>query len=129
MQKVYAKEKSIITKTDIENVKFDIDTAIPLGLIVNELVTNAFKYAFTKDSENILYISITHKSNTDYLLIIKDNGPGLPENMDISKTISLGLKLARRLTKQLQGTLSHTNENGSVFSITFKDTLQRKDTE
>ena len=114
---------------NIGNILFDIDTAIPIGLILNELVTNSFKYAFNSVENGELTIDLKKESEKEYVLIVADNGPGLPPDLDITKATSLGLKLARRLAKQLQGTFSYSFENGSVFQVTFKDTLQRKESE
>ncbi|MBI9059944.1 MAG: hypothetical protein JEZ01_19420 [Labilibaculum sp.] len=111
---------------EMEDVNFDIDTAVPLGLIVNELLTNAFKYAFTKQDIGQLSIKLEH--NADYYeLSIRDNGSGLPEDYNFNKSKSLGLKLVRRLSKQLYGKAEYTYDNGSVFTIYFKDTDARKE--
>ena len=116
--------KTIITEVKVENKNFDIDTAIPLGLILNELIVNAFKYAFNNDTENKLFVSINTCTDSNYILIVKDTGPGLPAEFNIAKTKSLGLRLVRRLAKQLYGTFEYNYDNGSTFSIIFKDTFQ-----
>lgn len=125
---IYEGQEVIETKIQIDDVHFDIDTAIPLGLIVNELLTNAFKYAFKPEQTNKLYFSITRQDADSYLLVLRDSGDGLPPDLDISKTKSLGLRLVQRLTKQLHGTFKYTTDGGCNFHITFKDTLQRKET-
>lgn len=102
---------------------FDIDTAIPLGLIVNELVTNAYKYGFGKDKKT-LDINLK-ETNEGYELSVTDNGEGLPEGFDFAKAKSLGLRLVRRLSKQLQGSVSYSNVEGCSFSVFFKDTSAR----
>jgi len=112
---------------EINNAFSDIDIAIPFGLILNELIGNVFKYAFKHENENRLFLSLTNNTDDCYLLVVKDNGVGIPENIDIKKTKSLGLLLAGRLTKQLHGKFQYSYKNESVFSITFKDTLQRKE--
>ncbi|MCP4441149.1 MAG: tetratricopeptide repeat protein [Aureispira sp.] len=109
-----------------ENIEFDIDTAIPLGLILNELLTNACKYAFTGKDTDKIEISLSKISMDNYQLKVQDNGAGLPEDFNFKKSRSLGLRLVRRLSKQLFGSASHQNNNGAQFIITFKDTLSRK---
>ncbi|WP_347173313.1 sensor histidine kinase [Polaribacter uvawellassae] len=113
--------EKVTTKIASENMFFDVDTAIPLGLIINEIITNAYKYAFSNDKKHELQISISKEKNEEYKLIVKDNGPGLAASYDIKKAKSLGLRLVTRLVKQLQGTLVQTNENGAKFEIHFKD--------
>lgn len=113
--------EKVTTKIASENMFFDVDTAIPLGLIINEIITNAYKYAFSNNKKHELEISINKEENEEYTLIVKDNGPGLDASYDIKKAKSLGLRLVTRLVKQLQGTLIQTNENGAKFEIHFKD--------
>ena len=107
-------------------LSLDIDTAIPLGLILNELVSNAFKYAFKSDMDGYLKIELTKAKEDAFNVIVSDNGPGMPSHFDISKAKSLGLRLVRRLSKQLYGTSSYKNENGAIFTISFKTTETRK---
>ncbi|MCX7551884.1 sensor histidine kinase [Xanthomarina sp. F2636L] len=124
---LYASDKKIETIVESSGMQFDVDTAIPLGLIINEIITNSYKYAFNRMEGNKLYISIKKPENTpDYQLIIADNGPGLNKNIDLSKVKTLGLRLITRLVKQLHGALEQTNEEGAKFIITFKDIHARK---
>lgn len=123
---LYASKNIIETKISSENIKLDVDTAIPLGLIINEIITNSYKYAFKNDKENSLLISIEKANNDNYKLVIEDNGPGLANNFDIKKAKSLGLRLVNRLVKQLHGTLNQTNTKGAKFEIYFKDTSARQ---
>ena len=125
----YGLGKTIVTEVKVEIENFDIDTAIPLGLILNELIINAFKYAFNDDAENKLSVSLKTHTDADYILIVKDNAPGLPATFDIAKSKSLGLRLVSRLAKQLYGTFEYNYDNGSTFSIIFKDTLQIEEIE
>jgi two-component sensor histidine kinase len=117
---MYSSNKSIETFIESEKVLFDVDTAIPLGLIVNELVTNAYKHAFETNKKNDLTIKLS-KEIDKYKLVISDNGPGLKNNIDVKSLKSLGLKLVSRLVKQLQGTLIVKNQKGAYFEILFKD--------
>lgn len=110
-----------------KDIYFDIDTAIPLGLIINELVTNAYKYAFDQVSDPLLRIQINAIGQGEYELLVSDNGPGLPPDFDIQKVKSLGLRLVSRLTKQLLGSMNYERDgNINTFAITFKDTVTRK---
>lgn len=101
-----------------DNIYFDVDTAVPLGLIVNELATNAFKYAFGASTNGSFSISLTEEGGA-YQLNVNDNGLGLPEEIDIKKTKSLGLRLVRMLSQQLEGDFSFENKNGTRFQLTF----------
>lgn len=125
---MYGNDKNPEINLDVPDYKFDIDTAIPLGLIINELITNAYKYGFETDAQ-ILDISMKKEDDTSYLLEIKDNGKGLPENFDFAKAKSLGLRLVRRLSKQLHGNTNYSYDNGSKFSVRFKDSKVRLSTE
>lgn len=107
---------SIKLNINVENVFMDIDTSIPCGLIVNELVTNSLKHAFHgKPGE----ISIDlHSINDDqYMLTVADNGTGLPEGFDFKNTETLGLQLVNGLVNQLDGTIELDSSNGTRFKI------------
>ena len=105
---------------DIKNVFLNLDLAIPCGLIINEIVSNALKYAFVENSEGG-EISIAMKTSGDYLeLKIGDNGKGLPKNIDYRNTESLGLQLVVTLIDQLSGTIELNTEKGTNYTIMFK---------
>jgi len=106
------------------NFTLDIDTAIPLGLIINELITNSFKYAFSKEKINTLSIQLI-KNEDRNLIIIKDNGPGIKYRIKVRTVKSIGLRLVRNLVKQLHGSIKYKYDNGAEFSIYFKETCQR----
>ena len=126
LSSMYSSKDSVTTSVSSEDMLFDVDTAIPLGLIINEIITNSYKYAFRNDKENNLSISIHKDDNDDYKLVIEDNGPGLSNNFDVKKAKSLGLRLVNRLVKQLHGTLEQTNSKGAKFEIYFKDSNARQ---
>ena len=126
LSSMYSSSNKVKTSIDSEDMMFDVDTAIPLGLIINEIITNSYKYAFKNDKENNLSISIHKEINEDYKLVIEDNGPGLADNFDAKKAKSLGLRLVNRLVKQLHGTLKQTNTKGAKFEIYFKDSNARQ---
>ena len=103
----------------IEKVIFNIDTAIPLGLIINELVSNSLKHAFPGERIGLIDIIIQSKEDNHYELIIKDNGVGLPNHFDIHNTKTLGLNLVNALVGQIDGSLKVVNEEGIKFIVTF----------
>ncbi len=109
----------------IGKLLIDIDTAVPLGLILNELFTNTFKYAFAGDS-GLISLGFDELGEGNYRLTYKDNGKGLPLGFDIYKAKSVGLWLIVSLSRQLGGEAYYEFENGSKFTITFKDTAARK---
>ena len=123
---MYSSKQAVNTTIKSENIYFDVDTAIPLGLIINELITNAYKYAFDGDKQKNLDISINKENDDSYKLIVSDNGPGLKETIDLKKIKSLGLRLVTRLVRQLQGSILQNNDNGAYFEIQFKDSNLRK---
>ena len=97
---------------------FEIDIAIPLGLILNELITNTFKYAKSNSGE--LYIKLLLNKKDEYLVMnYSDSGQGLPADFNFEETSSMGLQLVSRLSYQLGGYAEYRPENGSVFNIFF----------
>ncbi len=108
---------NLITKC--EEVYLDLDKAIPSGLIVNELISNTLKYAFTGESKNCeLFVGIKVKDST-VMLTIADNGIGI-QNIDIHNSESLGLQLVDTLTEQLEGRLELDVSSGTKFNIIFE---------
>jgi two-component sensor histidine kinase len=105
---------------NVENIILDVNTAIPLGLIINELLTNSLKYAFPDDKKGIITI-IFSKTDNIFTLIIKDNGIGLKHGIDFRNTDSLGLEIVNNLTRQIDGNVELDYEGGSEFRITFKE--------
>lgn len=112
--------------TQLHGLNLDIDTAIPMGLILNELVTNSCKYAFNENQTGIISIAINATEEGEFIFEYRDNGPGISPDFDFKKAKSLGLKLIQRLVKQLRGTFNYRYENLAIFEIKFKDTLSRK---
>jgi len=103
---------------DIEDCSFSIDTIIPLGLIITELITNSLKYG--SHTENSLTIAISLKSEKDrYVLTVSDNGPGIGEEVDWRNMGTLGLQLVITLTEQLRGRLELEKRDGASFKISF----------
>ncbi|MDZ7995652.1 MAG: PAS domain S-box protein [Nostoc sp. EspVER01] len=98
---------------------FGLDTAIPCSLIIHELVSNSLKYAFPKDRNGAINIEIKKTINNNLILIVSDNGIGLPPNFDFQKNASLGWELVDALTHQLAGNINITGSTGVECQVTF----------
>jgi two-component sensor histidine kinase len=107
--------KNIKFNIQTNNIKFKINTAVPLGLITNELITNIYKHAFDVNQTGSVSLEIVQIDKHYYKLIIKDSGKGFPKDFDINKTNSLGLKLVQILTKQLKGKLEIKNKYTLIY--------------
>jgi PAS domain S-box-containing protein len=110
----------VTLKKDVEKVTLGIDASIPCGLIVNELVSNALKYAFPEDRKGEIKLSLRMKSSDEIELKVSDNGVGIPEGLDYRKADTLGLNLVRDLVGQLGGIMELHREKGTEFKITFR---------
>ena len=106
---------------EVRNVWLSLDTAIPCGLIVNELASNAIKYAFVGGTSGEIHLRMISCGDGEFQLSFRDNGTGLPENYDWHTTNSLGLQLVKMLTGQLGGTVEYHNDGGAHFRFTFKE--------
>ncbi|OPY26095.1 MAG: aerobic respiration control sensor protein ArcB [Methanocella sp. PtaU1.Bin125] len=104
----------------IDGIYLDIDKAIPCGLIINELVSNALKYAFPGGRTGHVRVSMAREGGR-YLLIVGDDGAGLPPGLDFRNTASLGLQLVNTLVSQLEGAVCLEEGAGTTFRITFPD--------
>lgn len=111
--------KNITLKTNFVELELDLDTAIPLGLITNELVSNAYKHAF-HGKEGIITVELTKLVKNTYQLKVGDNGDGLPANFDLNSNGSLGLDIVCILSEQINAELKIYNNNGANFEIVFK---------
>jgi two-component sensor histidine kinase len=111
--------KDIRLNLNVCDVYLNIDTAIPCGLIINELVSNCLKHAFLDRASGEVSITLSVLSEGVLNLKVHDNGIGIPENLDIKKVSSLGLSLVDALVFQIKGELSMSNQNGAVFQIIF----------
>ncbi|MGB9837631.1 MAG: histidine kinase dimerization/phosphoacceptor domain -containing protein [Methanothermobacter sp.] len=109
----------IVSDIKVEEVSLDIEVAVPVALIVSELVTNSIKYAFP-DGKGRIIVSFNLWEGV-YLLDYRDTGQGLPEDFSSGSSDSLGMTLVRALADQLDGELEAFNEGGAVFRITFPE--------
>ncbi len=103
-----------------EKILLTVDNAIPCALIVNELVTNALKHAFTGIDEGKLTITLQQSSEGDITLEVADNGVGMTEDFNYEETDTLGLNIIKALALQLRGEMTYSSENGSRFTLVFK---------
>jgi two-component sensor histidine kinase len=103
---------------DIERLILDVSQAVPLGLILNEAITNAIKYAFKEQLEDAkISISFRQREQQGLLLSISDNGAGLPPDFDLGNSLSLGMNLMLGLSRQLGGKMELKNEEGLHIQI------------
>jgi two-component system, sensor histidine kinase PdtaS len=116
------KKEHIKINLKSSNVVLGIDTVVPLGLILCELITNAFKYAFVNKSEGNLKLEINHGEDDSYILTVKDDGSGMAENFSFLESKTLGVEIITALTEQLDGKLSYKSDsNGTTIKVKFKE--------
>lgn len=121
--------KNIHFDLNITPTEFDVTQAVPIGLILNEAISNAIKYAFPTSNTGQVAISMQQAGQDRFLLSISDNGVGLPADFDPQNFNSLGMSLMQGLSKQLHGTLELTSNNGLIINILFvKDKSLQADT-
>ncbi|MEG4571363.1 PAS domain S-box protein [Microcoleus sp. N3A4] len=106
-------------QTNLEPCSLNIDTVVPCGLIINELVTNALKYAFTGQIKGKINIDFTLENNRLCVLTVSDSGIGFPQELDYRKARTLGLRLVGSLVKQIRGEIELLETAGTTFKITF----------
>jgi two-component sensor histidine kinase len=120
MANYQVKTRAVALRADVHSILVNIETAMPCGLIINELVSNALKYAFPEGREGIITLTV-HKSTDGKIdLRVADDGVGLPADLDIRNTESLGMQLLTNLAEnQLQGELELSREPGTEFRLRF----------
>lgn len=126
VQSVFQREKRVSLAIDVPDVHLDIDSAVPLGLILNELLSNSFKYAFHDVSEGEISVTIGVVSEGRFRLTYADNGPGLPPNFDPGRASTLGLQLVNDLSRQIGGRVHYQTQNGAMCTINFTNREVRK---
>lgn len=113
---------NITLDIDIPDVKLNIDTAVPLGLLINEAITNALKYGIVDDSQGHIFIKLRKSETDEYLLNIGDTGVGYSETINHKTTKSLGLKLIHNLARQLRGSIVRDiTRKGTHYIVKFKE--------
>jgi PAS domain S-box-containing protein len=109
----------------IANVNLNLDTAITCGLLINELVSNSLKHAFPQQRSGKVSLQFAIDSQEQFRLVVQDTGIGLPEDLDLQSARSLGLRLIKALTRQLEGKLKITDQQGAIFQVTFPQPRER----
>lgn len=105
----------------VDDMRLNVDTAIPVGIIVNELVSNSLKHAFPSDEQpGEIQIELRQLTPGEATLRVKDNGPGLPAEVDITTTTSLGLQLVSMLAGYMQGRVEIVRNNGTLFEVRLR---------
>lgn len=104
----------------IDDAYLPMDIAIPCGLIINELISNSFKYAFVNKPNGVISIHFNDLQDENFLLKVSDDGVGIPSDVNILKTKSLGMKIVHKLVQQIDGELQSDFSQGTEFSFTFK---------
>jgi two-component system, chemotaxis family, CheB/CheR fusion protein len=116
---IYDGENRIAVDIQAEG-RMNIDTAIPFGLILTELISNAFKYAFPGTQPGVVKVALRSEAEHDWFLVVQDNGIGIPNDLAIAQTHTLGLTLVHELTSQLEGTVQVDRSQGTTFTIRFR---------
>jgi PAS domain S-box-containing protein len=119
-----AKLRGIQFTLDIHEVNVDIDAAIPLGLILNELISNSLKYAFPEGRSGEIAISVKKEDHT-ITVLFRDNGIGIPADLDWRDTQSLGLRLVNTLVDQMNGTVDLDRSSGTLFTMVLHEKEQK----
>ncbi|TAF52524.1 MAG: PAS domain S-box protein [Oscillatoriales cyanobacterium] len=117
---------SIQFNLNVDPIYLNIETAIPCGLIINELVSNSLKYAFIQSLSGEININFDGSNFPEFHLSIQDNGSGFPADFDVESSETLGLRLVRMLSQQLEGTLVIDTECGTCYHITFLELNYRR---
>ena len=113
----FGSKDSYEIKYDLEEIQLDLSTSIPCGLIINELITNSFKYAQVPGKKLIISI-LLKRENGKIRLIVQDNGPGIAENFMTEKN-TLGMELIESLSDQINGKSKFKNNDGATFELIF----------
>jgi PAS domain S-box-containing protein len=114
-----ANGRGITLRLNTERIFLGIDTAVPCGLIINELISNALKHAFPNNTDGTISVGLGKDENKSIVLTVDDNGVGFPPGLDFRRTTSLGLQLVNSLVNQIDATIEQNNKNGAAFKITF----------
>jgi PAS domain S-box-containing protein len=119
--------RGVEVKIDIDGITLNTDTAIPCGLIINELLTNCYKYAFPEGGGGEIRIELRREDTDELVLSVSDNGIGMPEDVDIRRPESLGIELVTLLAEtQLKGRVELNTSEGTEFKIMFKELQYHK---
>jgi PAS domain S-box-containing protein len=110
---------AIALETDVDSIALSVDQAVPCGLIINELISNALKYAFPGDFKGTIHVSLHTNECSQIVLCVQDDGIGLPESLNLAESNSLGLQLVQDFVDQLEGKIEIGRHQGTTFKVTF----------
>jgi len=108
-------------ETDFEEVLLDLNSAVPCGLILNELISNSLKHAFPEGRKGLIRIGLKRGSDGTIILRVADDGIGFPKDLDFRQLESLGLQIAKLLVGQIEGMIELDRTNGTAFTVTFRE--------
>ena len=117
----YKTPDKIILSIDVEDIVISIESAVPCGLILNELISNSLKHAFPEGKEGEIQLSFYRSAAGLITLMVSDNGVGFPNDFDFKDSKSLGMKLINLLVHQINGTLELDRTGGTSFKISFSE--------
>jgi PAS domain S-box-containing protein len=121
-----ARARAIAVQLKSTGVRLGIDTAIPCGLIINELVSNAYKHGFPQGGPGVVTLSFERLSDGRLKLEVADTGRGIPAGIDLQKTRSLGMQLVNTLVRQLHGSIEVRRENGTRFILLLQENVRKE---
>lgn len=113
-------DKGIKVEIEVDDVKMPLEMAIPLGLLINEILTNSIKHAFEDEQDNVIFLKLKKENDHRILLVIGDNGKGFNGDISEENHETLGLSLIQNLAEQLSADLKKIKTNGSVYEISFE---------
>ena len=119
--RTYRLNSNITLDLQLSVKSFGVSTLIPVGLLLNELMSNSLKHAFYDEGSGVLTVKLRSLGNHTYELIVGDNGIGIPDNLVSRQVNSLGLELVHTFVEQLEGTIERLDEPGTVFRIVLRD--------
>jgi len=115
----YRLNQRIELKIEVASMKLSLDTLVPLGLLLNEMISNSLKHAFKGREEGLITVNLGKNDQGLFELIVGDNGVGLPKDFTFQSANTLGMELIDTLTSQLDGKISRMDREGSFFKIEF----------
>ena len=124
--RAYTGSGTIGLNLQADELLVSIDTAIPCGLILNELISNALQHAFPAGQTGEITITLRAESEDEALLVVQDNGVGMPRDVDIAHADSLGLRLVRGLVDQLGGSVQLDRSGGTAISMRFSPPVPQR---
>lgn len=116
----FARDRDICFRSDIDPIRLDVAQAVPIGLIINEAVTNSIKYAFPNRDGGTIVVLLKYLEGNEILLEIADDGVGVERGFDIKRTNSMGMQLIDTLIQQLEGEMNIQNKDGLVIAVVLK---------